>query len=63
MNGIVKKQLVEIESKNEEFAVVKSGLKENDIILTTPTEEMEEGQALSMYESSKSDVEGKQKID
>ncbi len=63
LDGILKKQSVEIESRNEEFAVVKSGLKENDIILTTPTEEMEEGQSLSMYESSNSDVEGKPKID
>ncbi len=63
LEGILKKQSVEIESRNEEFAVVKSGLKENDIILTTPTEEMEEGQSLSMYESSNSDVEGKPKID
>ena len=34
LEGILKKQSVEIESRNEEFAVVKSGLKENDIILT-----------------------------
>ena len=63
LSSAIKKQSVEIESRNEEFAVVKSGLKDNDIILTTPTEEMEEGQSLSMYESSNSDVEGKPKID
>ncbi|SCH75650.1 efflux RND transporter periplasmic adaptor subunit [Romboutsia sp. 1001713B170207_170306_H8] len=51
LNGILKKQIIEIDSQTEEFAVVKSGLSENDVILKNPTEEMQEGQSLTLYEN------------
>ena len=51
LDGILKKQIVEIDNKTEDFAVVKSGLSENDIILKNPTEEMQEGQSLTLYEN------------
>lgn len=51
LDGILKKQVVEIDSQTDEFAVVKSGLSENDIILKNPTKEMQEGQSLSLYEN------------
>lgn len=43
LDGILKKQTVEIESKNDEYTVIKSGLSPNDIILRYPTEDMKEG--------------------
>ncbi len=49
LDGVLKKQVIEIDSQTEEFAVVKSGLKENDIIIKNPTKEMQEGQSISNY--------------
>lgn len=43
LNGILKKQVIEISSENKEFAVVKSGLDKNDIIIRYPSEDMKEG--------------------
>lgn len=46
MDGIIKKQVVEIQERHEDYSVVKAGLKENDIIIKYPSEEMKEGDVL-----------------
>ncbi|HSQ90084.1 efflux RND transporter periplasmic adaptor subunit [Romboutsia sp.] len=43
LNGILKKQVIEIASENEDFAVVKSGLDKNDVIIRYPSQDMKEG--------------------
>lgn len=43
LNGIIKKQSVEISSENEEFTVVKAGLDKKDVIIRYPSEDMKEG--------------------
>lgn len=43
LNGILKKEVIQISSENAEFTVVSSGLDKNDIIIRYPDESMEEG--------------------
>lgn len=45
-NGILKKQIVEIKSQNDEFTVVKGGLDKQDIIIRYPSDEMKEGDSV-----------------
>jgi len=47
-DGILKKQKVEIQSKNNEFTVVKGGLDKQDIIIKYPSPEMSEGDLVSI---------------
>lgn len=47
LNGILKKQAVEICSENEEFTVLKSGLDKKDIIIRYPSEDMKEGDPIN----------------
>jgi HlyD family secretion protein len=42
-DGILKKQIVEIYSENDEFTVIKGGLDKQDIIVRYPSEQMSEG--------------------
>ncbi|MGL5314408.1 MAG: efflux RND transporter periplasmic adaptor subunit [Peptostreptococcaceae bacterium] len=43
VDGSLVKQIVEIENKTDDFAILKSGLSQNDTIIKYPTEEMKEG--------------------
>lgn len=43
LDGILKKQIVEIHDKNEEFSVISSGLEPNDIVIRYISPEMKEG--------------------
>lgn len=43
LDGILKKQVVEIHDKNEEFTVISSGLEPNDIVIRYISPEMQEG--------------------
>ncbi|MBS5788281.1 MAG: efflux RND transporter periplasmic adaptor subunit [Clostridioides difficile] len=43
IDGILKKQIVDVSTQTEDSAVVRSGLQENDIIIKFPTEDMKEG--------------------
>jgi HlyD family secretion protein len=43
MDGVIKKQLVDVSTHTENSAVVRSGLEENDVIIKFPTEDMKEG--------------------
>ena len=45
-DGILKKQIVEIQSQNDEFTVIKGGLDKKDIIVRYPSEEMSEGDVI-----------------
>ena len=47
-DGILKKQIVEIKSQNDEFTVVKGGLDKQDIIVRYPSDEMKEGDSISV---------------
>lgn len=51
IDGILKKQNVEIVSSNDEFAVIKSGLDKNDIIVKYPIDNMKEGDPINFYNS------------
>ena len=51
IDGILKKQNVEIVSSNDEFAVIKSGLDKNDIIVKYPIGNMKEGDPINFYNS------------
>ncbi|MEG2788640.1 MAG: efflux RND transporter periplasmic adaptor subunit [Romboutsia sp.] len=52
LDGILKKQLVEIDSETEEFTVIKSGLDKNDILVRYPSPDMKEGDPLTSGDSS-----------
>ncbi len=39
----MKKQIVDVASQNDDFAVVRGGLEQGDIIIKHPTKEMKEG--------------------
>lgn len=54
-NGILKKQIVEIASTNEEFTVIKSGLDKNDVLVRYPSEDMKEGDPIDTGNASYSD--------
>ncbi|RDY26774.1 efflux RND transporter periplasmic adaptor subunit [Romboutsia weinsteinii] len=43
LDGILKKQVLELKEENEEYAVIQSGLEQNDVIIKYPTEDMKEG--------------------
>ncbi|HBF4537807.1 TPA: efflux RND transporter periplasmic adaptor subunit [Clostridioides difficile] len=43
LDGILKKQIVDVASQNDDFAVVRGGLEQGDIIIKHPTKEMKEG--------------------
>lgn len=58
-DGILKKQKVEIQSQNEEFTVVKNGLDKQDVIIRYPSNEMNEGDAITV-DTLTSDTEGTQ---
>lgn len=45
-DGILKKQIVEIQSQNDEFTVIKGGLDKKDIIVRYPSQEMSEGDVI-----------------
>lgn len=47
-DGILKKQIVEIQSQNDEFTVIKGGLDKKDIIVRYPSQEMSEGDVISV---------------
>lgn len=47
LDGILKKQAVEISSENKEFTVVKSGLDKKDVIIRYPSEDMKEGDPIN----------------
>ena len=51
IDGILKKQNVEIVSSNDEFAVIKSGLDKNDVIVKYPIDNMKEGDPINFYNS------------
>lgn len=51
IDGILKKQNVEIVSSNDEFTVIKSGLDKNDIIVKYPIDNMKEGDPINFYNS------------
>lgn len=50
LDGTLKKQTVDVASKNDEFAIIRSGLKENDNIIKFPTEDMKEGDPVGYSE-------------
>ena len=58
IDGILKKQAVEIASSNDEFTVIKSGLDKNDIIVRYPQGDMKEGDPINISDTSYSN-EGK----
>ncbi len=43
LDGILKKQIVDVASQNDDFAVVRGGLEQGDIVIKHPTKEMKEG--------------------
>ena len=51
IDGILKKQNVEIVSSNDELTVIKSGLDKNDIIVKYPIDNMKEGDPINFYNS------------
>lgn len=55
IDGILKKQIVEIVSSNDEFTVIKSGLDKNDIIVRYPLDNMKEGDPINISDTSYSD--------
>lgn len=61
-DGILKKQKIEIQSKNNEFTVVKGGLDKQDVIIRYPSPEMNEGDAVPVatFDTSINSNEGKQ---
>ncbi len=58
IDGILKKQVVEVASSNDEFTVIKSGLDKNDVIVRYPQDKMKEGDPINLSDTSYSD-EGK----
>ncbi len=58
IDGILKKQVVEMASSNDEFTVIKSGLDKNDIIVRYPQDNMKEGDPINISDTSYSN-EGK----
>ena len=61
-DGILKKQIVEIYSENEEFTIIKGGLDKQDIIVRYPSEQMSEGDLISVdnLAPEDTDIEGAQ---
>ena len=61
-DGILKKQIVEIYSENDEFTVIKGGLDKQDIIVRYPSEQMSEGDLISVdnLAPEDTDIEGAQ---
>ena len=61
-DGILKKQIVEIYSENEEFTIIKGGLDKQDIIVRYPSEQMSEGDLISVdnLTPKDTDIEGAQ---
>ena len=61
-DGILKKQIVEIYSENDEFTVIKGGLDKQDIIVRYPSEQMSEGDLISVDNLTPEDtaIEGAQ---
>ena len=59
-DGILKKQIVEIYSENEEFTIIKGGLDKQDIIVRYPSEQMSEGDLIPVdnLTPEASDTEG-----
>ena len=59
-DGILKKQIVEIYSENDEFTVIKGGLDKQDIIVRYPSEQMSEGDLIPVdnLTPEASDTEG-----
>ena len=59
-DGILKKQIVEIQSQNDEFTVIKGGLDKKDIIVRYPSEQMSEGDLIPVdnLTPEASDTEG-----
>lgn len=55
IDGILKKQIVEIVSSNNEFTVIKSGLDKNDVIVIYPLDNMKEGDLINLSYTSYSD--------
>lgn len=51
LNGILKKQIVQIQSQNDEYTIVKGGLEKKDVILRYPSPEMKEGDNISTPDS------------
>ncbi|MDR1773990.1 MAG: efflux RND transporter periplasmic adaptor subunit [Clostridioides sp.] len=45
-DGIMKKQFVEVVTQNDDFAVIREGLKEKDILIKNPTDDMREGDVI-----------------
>lgn len=63
-NNQLVKQLIEIESENEDFVVIESGLSQKDSIVKFPTEDMKEGDEINsdaMY-SEEEFIEGRLEI-
>ncbi len=58
IDGILKKQVVEIASSNDEFTVIRSGLDKNDIVVRYPQDNMKEGDPINISDTSYSN-EGK----
>ncbi|MEG0051574.1 MAG: HlyD family efflux transporter periplasmic adaptor subunit [Terrisporobacter sp.] len=61
VGGRLSKQSVEVENQTEDFAVLRSGLVQKDVIVTVPTDEMKEGDevpvdSMGMEESSEEKV-------
>ena len=61
-DGILKKQIVEIHSETDEFTVIKGGLDKQDIIVRYPSEQMSEGDLISVdnLTPEDTDIEGAQ---
>ena len=61
-DGILKKQIVEIHSETDEFTVIKGGLDKQDIIVRYPSEQMSEGDLISVdnLAPEDTDIEGAQ---
>lgn len=47
LNGILKKQIIQIQSQNDEYTMVNEGLDKKDIIIRYPSPEMKEGDNIS----------------
>ncbi|MDR0879245.1 MAG: efflux RND transporter periplasmic adaptor subunit [Clostridioides sp.] len=58
MDGIMKKQIVDVSSQNEETAIIRGGLQENDVIILAPTTDMKEGDAIPGLASGEGDGDG-----
>ncbi|MBO3446038.1 efflux RND transporter periplasmic adaptor subunit [Clostridium sp. CCUG 7971] len=63
INGILKKQIVEIASTDEELTVVKSGLDKNDVLVRYPSEGMKEGDAINAGDTPSNDEGMAEKVE